>query len=217
MIVLQDDLAFVDGIEAVTYVPADGGSPVVVAHALRRRVHHSEAAPSDGVYTAHDVKWFLSTVDLAERPTPGATIADAVGDVWTILEVWPDALNAAWRCRARNLILAENLLHRVKVLRATWHATPAGAATAVWLNEFVDVAARIQPIESEVRTEHDQRIVRATHRVYLGEPLDLDANHRIVHDTTVYHVLATKMPARLDQLPVVHVERSPWPLGHTAK
>ncbi len=213
MIVIQDDLTFVDGIESVTYVPAGGGSPVVVERALRRRVSHSEAAPSDGVYTAHDVKWFLSTTDLTERPTPGATIADVAGDVWTVLEVSRDALNAAWRCRARDLALAENLEHRVAIMRALWQASAAGAPTAIWIVELSDVPARIQPIDGEVTTEHDQRIVRATHRVYLGQSLSLDANHRIVHDATVYHVLATKMPDRLDQLPVVHVEQSPWPLG----
>jgi hypothetical protein len=190
MIVLQDDLAYVDGIEAITFVPAGGGSPVLVEHALRRKAHHAEAATSDGAYTASDVKWFLSTIDLTERPTPGATITDAAGDVWTVLEVWPDALNAAWRCRARNLVLAENLLHRVNVLRATWQATPAGAASAVWVAEFTDVPARIQPIDTKVTTEYEQRIARATHRVYLGQPLS----------------------ERLDQLAVAHVEVSPWPL-----
>ena len=212
MIVLQDDLAYLDGIEAVTYTPA-GGSPVLVEHALRRRASESEAAPSDGVYTAHDVKWYLSTIDLAERPAPGGTITDDAGDVWTVLEVWPDALNAAWRCRARNLALAENLEQRVSVLRATWQASASGAPEAVWIPDVLDVPARIQPIEGEVQSEHDQRIARATHRIYLGQPLSLDANHRIVHDATVYHVLATRMPERLDQLPVVHAERSPWPLG----
>jgi hypothetical protein len=212
MIVLQDDLAYVDGIEAITFVPAGGGSPVLVEHALRRKAHHAEAAASDGAYTASDVKWFLSTIDLTERPAPGATITDAAGDVWTVIEVWPDALNAAWRCRARNLVLAENLLHRVNVLRATWQATPAGAASAVWVAEFTDVPARIQPIDTKVTTEYEQRIARATHRVYLGQPLSLDANHRIVHESVVYHVLSTSMPERLDQLAVAHVEVSPWPL-----
>jgi hypothetical protein len=212
MIVLQDDLAYVDGVEAVSVVPAGGGAAVLVEHALRRKAHHGEAAASDGVYTASDVKWFLSTIDLVERPTPGATITDAAGDVWTVLEVWPDALNAAWRCLARNLVLAENLLHRVNVLRATWQATPAGAAAAIWFAEFTDVPARIQPIDTKIATENEQRIARATHRVYLGQPLSLDANHRIVHDSVVYHVLATSMPERLDQLAVVHVEVSPWPL-----
>lgn len=212
MIVVQDDLAYLDGVEAVTFSPAGGGAPVLVEHALRRRARESEAAASGGAYTAHDVKWFLSTVDLAARPTPGATITDAAGDVWTVLDVWPDALNAAWRCRARNLVLAENLSQRISVLRATWRATAAGAAEAVWIGEASDVPARIQPIETDVKTEHAQRIARETHRVYLGQPLALDANHRIVCESRVYHVLSTTIPERIDQLPVVHVEASPWPL-----
>lgn len=212
MIVVQDDLAYLDGVEAVTFSAAGGGSPVLVEHALRRRAHEREAAPSGGAYTAFDVKWYLSTVDLIERPTPGATIVDAEGNVWTVLEVWPDALNAAWRCRARNLVVAENLSQRVQVLRAVWYASSAGAASAMWIGEHSDVPARIQPIETQVKIEHDERMARATHRVYLGQPLALDANHRIVHEAEVYHVLATTMPARIDELAVVHVEASPWPL-----
>jgi hypothetical protein len=212
MIVVQDDLAYLDGVEAITFLAADGGLPVLVAHALRRKARASEAAASGGAHTAHDVTWFLSTVDLIAQPTPGATIADAAGDVWTVLDVWPDALNAAWRCRARNLTLAEGLSQQVTILRAVWQATSAGAASAYWVLEHSDVRARIQPIEMEVKTEHAQRISRETHRVYLGQPLSLDANHRIVHDARVYHVLSTTMPARIDALAVVHVEASPWPL-----
>jgi hypothetical protein len=55
-------------------------------------------------------------------------------------------------------------------------------------------------------------MARETHRVYLGQALALNANHRIVHESQVYHVLSTTMPARIDELPVVHVEASPWPL-----
>jgi head-tail adaptor len=211
MIVIQDDLTYVDGVEAITFTPV-GGAPVLVEHALRRKARESEAAASGGAYTAHDVKWFLSTVDLISRPTPGATITDAAGDVWTVLDVWPDALNAAWRCRARNLTFAEGLSQRVTILRAVWQASPAGAAAALWVSEHSDVPARIQPIETDVTTEHAQRMARATHRVYLGQSLALDANHRIVHAARVYHVLSTTMPARIDELPVVHVEVSPWPL-----
>jgi hypothetical protein len=185
---------------------------VLVEHALRRKSHHREAAASGGAYTSADVRWFLSTIELVERPAAGATITDAAGDVWTVLEVWHDALNSAWRCRARNLVLAENLSQRISVLRATWQATPSGAASAIWTAEYADVPARIQPIETHVKHEHEQRIARATHRVILGQPVTLDANHRIVHEGVVYHVLATTMPERIDELPVVHVERSPWPL-----
>jgi hypothetical protein len=212
MLVIEDDLSYVDGLEAVV-VTLPGTSPVGVAHALRRNVHHAEAAPSDGVYTADDVKWFLATTDLTDEPAPGTTIADAAGGIWTVLETSRDAFNAAWRCRARRLALAEALSDIVDILRATWTAGAAGDANATWIVERSNVAARIQPAAVQIASEHEQRTGQATHLIYLSERIDLGANHRIVCWPTVYHVLRCEQLERLDQWTVVQARQSERPLA----
>jgi hypothetical protein len=212
MLAIEDDLTCVDGLEAVV-VTRPGESPASVAHALRRKIHHAEAAPSDGVYTADDVKWFLATSELASEPAPGTTIADTNGNVWTVLAASRDALTSAWRCHARRLSLTESRGDLGDILRAAWTACPAGDAAATWIAERTGVAARIQPNAMQVASAHEQRTSEVTHLIYLSERIELNANHRIVCGSATYHVVRSECFAQLDQWTVVHVRQSDRPLG----
>jgi head-tail adaptor len=210
---LATDADHFDGLTPVTVRSSDQSAINTVSGALRRAVTQREAAAADGKYTESDVKWHLPAVQIATPPEPGATITDTAGNVWTVLAVERQSLDNRWRCWTRDLAVAAGLDQLITVEKAVWNKSPSGAPVAAWAPLRTSLRARIQPREGRIDVEHDRRLVRITHEVYLAEPIPLDANFRIVHEEVVYNVVSYQEPERIDRLPVVQVERVPWPLS----
>jgi head-tail adaptor len=210
-----EDLADVaDGLEGVTLARRDGAQ-TAVPQALRRRVGQREAQTSNGRYTRADVKWHLPLATLPAAPQVGDAIVDSHGTAWTILQVDQDATAGRWRCWCRRLALAPGLTDRVTLQRATWTKDAQGAATASWSDVQTQLAARIQPLRGGVEMEHDRRLNRASHRVFLASAVPLDEHHRLLHPHRgqVYYLVRWEGTERLDALLAVDVVQSPWLLG----
>ncbi len=54
-----------------------------------------------------------------------------------------------------------------------------------------------------METEHDRRLTRVTHNIFLAEPMEVDDNFRVVHSGEIYHVVGFQRPERIDQLMIV--------------
>lgn len=203
-----------DALESVT-LNAISGSQTAVSGALRLRIREQEAAASGGRYTRRDVKWHLPVSDVASPPEVGATIQDDQSQTWTILRVDHDTRSSRWRCWCRKLAIATTLSDRINVQQAAWTKDAHGALSATWSNWKTNLAARIQPLDAEAGVEHDQRILRTSHRVFLASPADISEKHRLFHPATgdTFHVLGFQSPSRIDELFIVNVAKSPWTLA----
>jgi head-tail adaptor len=207
------DLGCFDGLEGVHVSLPGNSTPVAVAGALRRSVTTREAEASDGTYTASDLKWHLPVAQLESAPPLGSVITAADGEPWTVLEVAAQTLGERWLCWTRNLVIAGGLNQTITIQQATWTKTASGAPQATWTDYRTDLPARVQPISSRIEVQHDQRLARVTHQVFLAEQVLVDQNFRVLHDGAVYNLLGYREPDRIDRLIVLDVELVPWPLS----
>jgi head-tail adaptor len=197
------DQTIFDGAEPVMLVqPGEPQSPVVV-YALRRGPTRREAEPSGGQHTAADATWHVAAAELTLRPEIGAVLVDSEAQRHTVLEAALETRATRWRLRTRNLAIAGGLDRLVSFERATWTKDACGAPAAVWSLYRAGVPARIQPQQAGVATEHDRRLTRVTHKIYLAEPMDVDDNFRVTHGGEVFQVVGYERPERIDQLMVV--------------
>lgn len=204
----RDSLSVVDGTETVSLIRRSG-EEATMPGALKRRLTTSEAAASDGRYTASDVTWHLSTDELAEPPAVGDFLRDCSGAKWAVLEVDESRRSGRWICRARKLEMAGGLDKTVRIQRATWSKGPSGDAVATWHDVLVNVPARIQPERTVVNVDQGRRDVTATHKIYLAVAIPLDEDHRIVHDEAAYRIVSQENAERIDQLAVVNAIEMP--------
>jgi hypothetical protein len=212
---LSDDfLDAADGLEAVTLTSISGGTSAVTG-ALRLRISEREAAASDGRYTRRDMRWHLPAAQVTSAPQVGATVTDGSGRVWTILQVDHDTRSSRWRCWCRLLRLSTLLNDRVHIQQASWTKDDHGAVSPTWSDWKIDLPARVQPIEAEMKIEHDQRLHRVTHLVYLNESLELTHNHRLYHPaaSAALHIIGYEKPERIDALFTIRAVQTPWMVG----
>lgn len=101
----EPDLAFVDGLEDVSYIrvrPA-GQTVISVTGALRRSASRAESQllPPGVALVATDVVWHLRTNALGDvSPSAGDMIA-TVTETWLVLAASRSVLTARWRVVAR--------------------------------------------------------------------------------------------------------------------
>lgn len=204
-----DLIDVVDGLEQVTVTRPGGDASTAVGHALRRAVGTREMEASAGRYTAGDVVWHLPGGELSESPGPGDVIVDGDGHRWTVLDVRRTAGDLRWRCVARNLAIVHGLDRFVDVQKATYAKGDAGAETPAWKTWRTGLRAKIQPLKTEVRDEHERVLTHARYKVYLAENITLDHTHRIRGpDGTVYTVTGSRRADRIDALMEVEVVRT---------
>lgn len=200
----------VDGLTSVTLRRSGSDLAQPIPAALRRPAHQREAQPSGGRYTQTDAVWLLALPDGAEPPQVGDAIVDGDDTWWTVLEVTSDVAGTRWRCAARRLRLVAGPNAWVAIERATWTKGESGALVATWHELRAGVPAHVQPIVREIEHEHDRQIVRATHEVTLGEPIELGESDRLVTpEGRVFRVVSVRNENRIDALPLVQVVELP--------
>ncbi len=205
----RNDFARVlDGLAAVTLRRRDGSAEAEAPRALRRPIRTREAEASQGRYTQSDATWHLPAAELASAPQPGDLIVECGGRRWTVLDVTETLLDGRWRCVARDLAVHHGLDQSIDIEVAEYAKTAGGAEEPTWRISRVGVPARIQPLEVEVRTEHQRISAAARFRVFLADELSLDERHRIRGpDGTRYRVVACRNAERIDALMEVDVVR----------
>ncbi|HZZ73625.1 MAG TPA: hypothetical protein VFE24_15335 [Pirellulales bacterium] len=203
-----------DLLQSVTLRRADTGALSLVNHGLRRTITTGEAEASGGKYTRADAVWHLPSSELAAPPRVGDALIDAADVVWTILEIQAACGGARWRCLTRNLALTAGLADTITIQQATWSKSAAGAASAVWTDLHIGLAASIQLQRAEVQEDQLDRSLRSTHRIVIAMAVAVDENCRILDaDGNLYHVVGYEQAARIDALPVILATQSPWPLA----
>jgi hypothetical protein len=156
-------------------------------------------AATGGRVVRTDVVWQIAWDNVNDDPRPGDWIVDADGRKWTVLAIeWRGArsrLNVETRQWA---ILGPTAW--IDVQQAVWDDLGSGPEIVDWQTIQTAVPAWIQPLQTTVDTAADPISSTATYEVYLGEPLTLDHNHRVVGaDGTVYELMDVTRAARIDR------------------
>jgi len=200
----------VDGLEPVELRRRESGVAVRLEHCLRRGARTREGADSNGHCQLVEARWHLDAGELMAGPQLGDTIIDGAGTSWTIQEASLAALGTRWVCRSRALVLGDQFPQRITIERAVVTRGAHGEAVVGWQNWMVDVPARIQPMGGDARTENDQRLMRASHTIYLAESIELTGEHRVVHGSTAYQVIGYRKPERLGDWFAIEAVVVPW-------
>ena len=203
----SDFADLVDGTEPITLNrrgSTPGGAGENVQNALRRAVTLSEAALSNGKYTASDLTWHLPREQLSNRPGLGDVITDAAGQRWTVLDVTAATLQSRWQCSTRNLVVVYALDDTVTVLKAVYAKGAGGAAAATWRPWRTGIRARIQPLETGMGVRHALRQAANQYTIFIEEDLPLDHTHRIkAADGTIYKITSIEGTQRIGELPAI--------------
>jgi hypothetical protein len=166
-----------DGLQAVT-LDRRNAANTSVTNALQRAVGTSEAAASNGKYTAEDVRWHLPIAECATRPDPGDRILDGGGDYWTVLAVREATLSRRWACICRNVEVVNHLDTTLTIEKATWAKGTGGAMEASY-SVWRVVRGRIQPLTADIVDEQGAARTAIGYRIYIGEDLAITQDHRV--------------------------------------
>jgi hypothetical protein len=213
----NDFAAVADGLEPVTLLRREtpNGPGEAILHALRRTIDAAEVVgknrktiESDGRYTAADANWSLPAAELTRAPRLGDAILDAAGRRWTILEVRLVALSARWRCRTRELSIANGLEDDVAILQAEISTNESGEVETVWIVLHEHIRARIQPLKTKITLENSIPTSVRRCRIILAESFDLDHTHRLRgSDGALYRPVTVAGFPQLGELQTIDVER----------
>jgi len=208
----SDFADLVDGTEPITLNrrgSTPGGAGETIQNALRRAITVSEAARSNGKYTASDLTWHLPCEQLSKRPGLGDVITDAGGQRWTVLDVRAATLQSRWQCSTRNLAVVYALDDTVTVLKAVYAKGDGGAASATWRPWRTGIRARIQPLETGMGVRHASRQAANQYTIFIEEDLSLDHTHRIkAADGTIYKITNIEGTQRIGKLPAIQAEEA---------
>jgi hypothetical protein len=204
-----DDLADVaDGLAPVTVIRPGSSDSTQVAHALRRTVKVREVKELDGNYWAADVTWHLPIGEITARPRLGDIIIEADGQRWTVLNVRKTTINSRWHCICRNLAVVHGLDQFVDIEKVTYSKSDDGADVPTWRAWKTGLKAKIVPLDTRTRQQHDRRQTTARFKLLLDENLAIDHTHRIRGpDGTVYRIKGTQRADRIDRLMEIEIER----------
>jgi len=215
----DDFAAITDGLEPITLLRREtpGVPDESIPHALRRAVDTAEVVgdnrktiESDGRYTAADAAWSLPATEVSQPPRLGDVLRDAAGRRWTILEVRLVALGARWRCRTRELSIANGLEDTIDVLKAVYSKSESGAVETTWTVLHEGVRGRIQPLETRIAAENSAETSVHRCRIILEESFDLDHTNRLRGPGgALYRIVSVAGFPKLGELQTVEAEKLP--------
>ena len=208
-----DFVEIVDFLEHVTLVRR-GGEPLCIAHALRRELKTSEAAPSNGEYVHCDVLWHLPQVECHTCPQLGDTIVEREEGRWTVLEVSESRFHGAWLCTCRDLAVLHHLDNVISIEHAEYGKSEGKILVPTWRTWRTGVRARIQP--NSVQVEEQGQAISSVKQfsIFVADDVTVDHTYRIrAADGTLYRVRSSTKAQRLDELQTIEVETDHPPLS----
>ena len=183
------DFATIDAAQTVLLRTARDPAGRNIA-AVRRALARPEAEASAGRYLADDVVFHLPASDDVPEPDVGATLTEADGTMWTILELRRETLHTRLRCLCRRRRIIAELTELATFYRAVWEKTASGVPVAQWRELRRGVPVSLSPInDAEARNTANGAHRRATHRCHLLEDLELDDGCRVRIGSAAYDVV----------------------------
>ncbi|MGC3972388.1 MAG: hypothetical protein QM775_35110 [Pirellulales bacterium] len=184
--------------------------------AVRRSATRSDAHASQGRLLTDLAVFHLPADGEQHEPQIGATITEADGTTWTLVELRREAGGARLRCLCRRREITAELSKFVTIYRAVWQQTSAGVPVAQWIELRRVPAVHVQPIDDAVARQADavsqagnSTRRSATHRTYFAERLDLDDNCRLRSGDCAYDVVGLDEQGSVEPGLVVLLELVP--------
>ena len=180
--------------------------------ALRRAVEVGERDVSEGKYRAIDTVWHFPTAGALTGVDvkPGWFVIQGAS-VWRMLRASNQSLANRWRAECRTLEIDANETVTIEV--ATHSQTTSGAPQTTWSTFAAGVVGRLQRNENTPGVEKQRRSDREEARLYTLAQYLLDTNYRVFDGTHYWNVTGYEQPDDIAALPVLTLERTPWPLG----
>lgn len=171
----SNDYLYWNFAEAVTYYSRSnqgGIPPVAVSKALRGTLTERELAASNGAYCGQDVRWLIPNGLLSGTvPKPGDKVKDAALTEFTILPDGTsyDIADRIWELITRDVVLHYELRDAITIQLPTLSKDAAGGKVKTWVDDAVNVPARLQPLQGDIFEEREVRGLRVTHVCYLED------------------------------------------------
>lgn len=205
--------------EPATFTTSRGGQAGAIQYvqAKRRNLNAREKAASNATYVGASLNWMIPTSLVTGPIKPGDLITDGDGQIYTVLETDLRAFKSFWYLTCVNLAIAYDLQDLVDVQRATIILDGAGAAVKVFPPDggqtlYSSVAARVQPIEQEIREERGFRGPAIRYDVIVNQTATGISTEDRVLWTAIGKYLEIKRvrnPERIDELPILECELVP--------
>jgi head-tail adaptor len=205
-----DFMQVVDGLRPAMLRRRESGAVHRLEHTLQRGARWRDGEASNGHCAQLEARWHLDAGELVDAPRLGDTIEEATGRQWEIVEVSPAVVETKWICRAVAIELSERFPQRIVIQRAVVWRGAHGEVNVRWEDWQKDIPARIQPVGARARTENDQRVMRASHTIFVAETLDLGGDVRVLEGTTVYQVVGYSQPEQLGEWFAIDTVVAPW-------
>ncbi len=210
---IADDFeTVVDGGTAVTVWNDTLTTSYAISQALQRAVDVGEGEVSQGKYRATDTVWHFPAGGMLANVTivPGWFVFQGAS-IWRILRASNQTLANRWRAECRTLEIDAG--ETVTIEMASHTQTPSGAPRTTWSTFAAGVIGRLQRIENSPGVEKQSRRDREQAKLYTLTQYLLDTNYRVFDGTNYWNVTGYEQPDDLAVLPVLNLERTPWPLG----
>jgi hypothetical protein len=196
---VSDDFSIIlDGAEPITLARRDGAETIAVAKAWRYSQFSTEVEGTGGHVVLADVVWQLAWDWAVELPRVGDLVVDQDERAGIVLSVAQHLARTRLRLQTRELrVSGPNA--RVDIQQAVWDDLGGGPEIVAWLDVDPSVPAWIQPVQTIVDTLADPVSSTTDYRVYLGKPVALDHNHRLIAaDGTIYELVEFSGAGRID-------------------
>lgn len=176
----------------------------------RHAISRKELATSNGVYVPEDTVWRMPRSALPVAPKVRDRLTDAEGVVWTVLEVSRIAATQRFRLVCRDLILVENLRDEIIIQTPSYTFDTVGIRIKTFSVKYADIAARVQPISSEIVDERGIRGLKVTHECIVDRTLeDVTNEDRVSFGGKFYEIRGWSFPERIDELMRLELELMP--------
>lgn len=188
---------------------------VAITKALRRAISVRELRASEGMYRPGDVRWHLHYSQIASPPSLGATIIDAVGTEWIVLNVDRQAFDTRWACACRNHSIVAVNETLVTIKKAGFTKGESGTEKPGWPVFAANVRAKIQRQDSITPiTENDKRHLPVPVEIYCRDKFPVDHRFMVVgSDGQEYKVKGYRDSDDLSMPFTIIAEKTPWPLS----
>lgn len=209
----ESDQSAIDNVEAVTFtsVATAGNATVSIADAgfYRTGGGITEDEPSAGAYQRFDATFSIraSLLNGVGGAKPGDTITRADGSVWTVLRASPPVVSGIWQLTTISLAIAGALQQMGTLDRPTLGQDSAGRQSlASYVTIAGNVTCWVEPMDSTATDRFERRTMGTSAVAYLASPVTAQAKDRFTVGTTVYSVLKSTKPDRLDKMQELELE-----------
>lgn len=197
-----------------------------VPEAKRRVLSTKELAASNGRYTGSDIVFHIPYESMPDYVTP--RVGDQIIDhaqpsqdgglqneerTWTVLELNQQVLGTRWKCVCRDMVIANGLTDTITIYTPTVSLDATGAQTRSWTAVHSNLAARVQPENTDQFDSRGIRASKVNYSVFVPQDVTVRNSNgdwgKIVWGSVTLDITGYQQAERIDVLPVIQATDDP--------